>query len=567
MPRRRATSRPVTFVAAVVGGVLGMSFGSGCHDRPARHDIPAAGRLDPELEGVDDVVVRVMSQLCIGAGVLAVARDGEVLAARGYGYRDGPPSRECAFGRDRFAGGATVEPDTPMRIGSVGKNIGAILLRQVLRDALVAAGLPADDAAIEALPLVGGPLRLLPPRIEETLLGQRAPVFAIGGDCDARADPRWRDVTIGHLLSHRAGLPLAGPDLLSGDRLQVLRELWSREALAAEQAALAPPSRAIRQGPGRDGYFVAPPELAEGVLALGSTCLRSDPGASARYSNLGFDVLSLVAATVSGRDEVARGGDVESHHDSLLDSLLRDELGLTSGRVSRHGIGLSHPYPEARDPAEPRYRMWTPGRRTYYPEYDDPKRPYCILGGDGRCTFDEWRDRRRPVNYAWERRRVPLSYEWIGAPVSTGLLAAEAPVLLELLERYWLGRVMPGGHDDGTPFYGRSRELFDSPVNRQHGGNLGGATAWVGQFVGMPVDYAVVALAPDTGRYDFGAATGTARCTSIPAGVDVVVAFNQSYSQDCHRDSEVCGAAYDLWRSLLIEALCEVDWDRAGAGP
>ncbi|WP_170136201.1 serine hydrolase domain-containing protein [Nannocystis exedens] len=562
MPRRRATSR---LAALVAGLALGMSFGSGCHgDRPARHDIPADGPLDPALEGVDDVVVRVMSQLCIGAGVLAIARDGEVVAARGYGFRDGPPSRECASRRDRFAGGATTLPDTPMRIGSVGKNIGAILVRRVLRDALAAEGLPADDAAIEALPLVGGPLRLLPPRIEETLLGPRAPAFATGGDCDARADPRWREVTIGHLLSHRAGLPGAGPDLLAGDRLQALRELWTREALAAEQAALMPPRRAIRQGPGRDGYFVAPPELAEGVLALGSTCLRSDPGARASYSNLGFDVLSLVAATVGGRLEVARGGDLESHDGSLLDAFLRDELGLAAGRASRHGISLSHPYLEARDPAEPRYRMWTPGRRTYYPEYDDPKRPYCILQGDGRCTFDEWRERGRPVNYAWERERLPLSYEWIGAPVSTGLLAAEAPVLLEIVGRYWLGRVMPGGHDDGAPFYGRSRALHQSPVNRQHGGNLAGATAWAGQFVGAPVDYAVVPLAAGSGRYDFAVATESARCTAIPAGVDVVVAFNQSYSQDCHLDGEVCGAAYDLWRSLLVEALCEVDWDRVG---
>lgn len=544
-----------------------MSLETGCYgDRPARHDIPAAGPLDPALLGVDDVMIRVMSQLCIGAGVLAIARDGEVLAARGYGHHDGPPSRECAFVRDRFVGGATIEPDTPMRIGSVGKNIGAILVRRALRDALEVAGLPDDDAAIEALPLVGGPLRLLPPRIEETLLGERAPAFTIDGSaCNERADPRWRDVTIGHLLSHRAGLPGAGPDILVGDRLQALRGLWTRESLVREQSSLAPPADALCKRRGHDGFFIPPPDLPDTVLALGSTCLRADPGAGARYSNLGFDILAMVATHVGGRLEVPRGGDLDSHTDSLLDLFLRDELALDAGRASRHGISLSHPFAAARDPAEPRYRKWTPARN-YYPNYDDRKRPYCTLQADGRCLIDRCRERGRPFNYQWERRPVPLSYEWIGVPVSTGLLAAEAPVLLEVLRRYWLGRVMAGGHDDGAPFYGRSRALHASPVNRQHGGNLDGATAWVAQFVGAPVDHDIVPLEDDSGRYDFAASFERARCSTIPPGVDLVIAFNQSYSQDCHLDDD-CDVAYGAWRSLILAALCEVDWDRVGADP
>lgn len=54
-----------------------------------------SGFVDPALAGIDDVMVRLVSQLCVGAAVLAIARDGELVAARGYGYLDGPPSTEA----------------------------------------------------------------------------------------------------------------------------------------------------------------------------------------------------------------------------------------------------------------------------------------------------------------------------------------------------------------------------------------------------------------------------------------------------------------------------------------
>lgn len=123
---------------------------------------PATGERVPELSIFDDVMIEHMDDHGIGAGVLALRRNGETVLERGYGWAD----------RNRTT---PVEPDAVFRIGSVSK-----LFTQALTLRLIESGALRLDQRV--YPLVG-----------------------IDPPSGALADERVREITVEHLLSHTAG--------------------------------------------------------------------------------------------------------------------------------------------------------------------------------------------------------------------------------------------------------------------------------------------------------------------------------------------------------------------------
>jgi N-acyl-D-amino-acid deacylase len=139
------------------------------HDRPLLGDdasnmkpIAVSGVAAPEMAALDEMMTALMRKWNVPGGAMAVAKEGKLVFAHGYGWAD----------RDA---GTPVEPDSLFRIASISKPVtaAAILL-------LVEQGrLSLDAKALDVLksPIVEGKIQ----------------------------DQRWRQITIRQLLAHTAG--------------------------------------------------------------------------------------------------------------------------------------------------------------------------------------------------------------------------------------------------------------------------------------------------------------------------------------------------------------------------
>lgn len=126
-------------------------------------EVVATGRVVPDLAPFDRAMAQLLDRWEYPGGALAVARDGRLVYARGFGFAD----------KDART---PVEPDTLFRAASLSKPITAIVVLKLVE--LGRFGL--DD-------------RILP------LLGERGPRV------DRIRDLRVRDITIRHLLHHTGG--------------------------------------------------------------------------------------------------------------------------------------------------------------------------------------------------------------------------------------------------------------------------------------------------------------------------------------------------------------------------
>jgi N-acyl-D-amino-acid deacylase len=125
--------------------------------------IPTTGDSRPELAGLDRAVVETMQRYGIPGASLAVARNGSLVLARGYGWAD----------RDARV---HVQPTTLFALASVSKSL----------------------TAVTVLKLVEGGRLDLDARVFELLRDIRP----LDGD---RPDPRIRQIKVRHLLYHSGG--------------------------------------------------------------------------------------------------------------------------------------------------------------------------------------------------------------------------------------------------------------------------------------------------------------------------------------------------------------------------
>lgn len=133
-------------------------------------ELPITGQQVPALAGFDETMVSFIEEFEIGAGALGVARDGEVVLERGYGWADEAETTETA-------------PDSFFRIGSISKS----LTRAAVYELVEGSELSYEEPV---LPL----LSVDPP----------------GGE---PADERFGEITVRDLVDHRAGLtPSRNPE-------------------------------------------------------------------------------------------------------------------------------------------------------------------------------------------------------------------------------------------------------------------------------------------------------------------------------------------------------------------
>lgn len=167
MPRRRLVNYVSLLIAALACSCL-----SGQEPEPEAKPRPTAGDEVAQFAAVDAWMQEFMQSKKIPGGSLAIAIDGEIKLARGYGYAD----REQE---------SPVQPDSLFRIASISKPITAVAVLK-----LVDVGkLKLDDKIVELLKLSPHP-GPLPQGARESR-----------GDYD----PWWNEVTLHHLLTHTGG--------------------------------------------------------------------------------------------------------------------------------------------------------------------------------------------------------------------------------------------------------------------------------------------------------------------------------------------------------------------------
>jgi CubicO group peptidase (beta-lactamase class C family) len=161
MMRTRSTRREWLMGAAAVA----LGPGSVALGQPGPGRIPITGRAMPRLKRFDSVMTELIDKHGFPGASLAMAKDGRLVFARGYGFAD--VKRRAA-----------VRPAMQFGIGSVSKSITAVAVLKLFE----AGRLRLDDRAFEIL----GDLR--PP-------------------AGATVDPRRRRITVRMLLNHSSGYP------------------------------------------------------------------------------------------------------------------------------------------------------------------------------------------------------------------------------------------------------------------------------------------------------------------------------------------------------------------------
>jgi N-acyl-D-amino-acid deacylase len=129
-----------------------------------RNDPPVTGRAEPKLAAFDRLMLSFLKEHQVPGAALAIARNGRLVYARGFGYADVEKKRP-------------VEPEALFRIASVSKPLTAAAVLQLQERGK----LRLDDPAFEMLGFT--------------------PILEDG----AKQDPRLRKVTIRQLLHHTGG--------------------------------------------------------------------------------------------------------------------------------------------------------------------------------------------------------------------------------------------------------------------------------------------------------------------------------------------------------------------------
>jgi CubicO group peptidase (beta-lactamase class C family) len=130
----------------------------------ANGQIPITGNPQPSLAAFDRMMVQFLQQHHAVGASLAIARNGQLVYARGFGWAD----REAQ---------QPVQPQSLFRLASVSKSITAVAIMRLVQDGV----LHLDD---HPFPILG-----LPPLIQPGV----------------RPDPRLNQITVLQLLQHRGG--------------------------------------------------------------------------------------------------------------------------------------------------------------------------------------------------------------------------------------------------------------------------------------------------------------------------------------------------------------------------
>lgn len=572
-----------------------IDHGEACAASDCAPEVPMTGDASPAFAELDTAMRQFMKFRCVGAGVLSVSLRGRRIYKRGFGRMAGPAAPDmpgcndgAMAGRDPFQpDAAPVLPDTPIRLGSVTKFLTAAMARELVAARIAERGLQ-DVYPTPSHARLGDPaLGLLPDAILDAIAGDACgPVTVDDGvtppcerTCGASGvDVRWREVTLGDLLAHTAGLP---PEAASWGGSTVpnfgaLRGHTREDDWADEDAALRAryPEFAAdiertrgwlqgRLGPGERVYFVSRYDRRdtdpqrEWLSVYLTRCLARDPAGATDeghfkgpYSNTHYAILDSVVAHLGvGGRYAAEAGHPALHADSQLRAFL-DALGVDGGVTSveaifRNPAAAGVPGPELL----PEPRSWDAGEGTYQPTDWEDKRPYCVWRGD-RCDFTPWltdKSTRPRWDFAGLPARVEASQASQALTTGTGALSAEAPALLRIAGVYALG--------DDDILQGRRRDACGGACDfvMDKSGGLGGGRAYAISLHEGTRSIQLPGLAPDGRLSERGPRVDVVVTEHADVDIAVMVAQNA--------DGKPSGTVeYSDLDEVVRYGLTRVDW-------
>ena len=280
--------------------------------------IPARGVPVPCLKVFDDVMRYCMAAANIPAGTLAMMRDGVVVYERGFGWHDQERTQ-------------IVPHDALMRLASVTKPFTATAIRTLIDSGAISLTNRVFDVGQPG----GGILDLAPfPSLSDARIG---------------------DITVDHLLQHRAGW----------DRNTVGDFDFSDYAAAAAMGQPMPISRVDRMR-----FILGQP-------------LQFTPGTQYAYSNIGYDTLGLIVEEVTGQP-----------YEQYLQEEVLDPLGISPDDLMQGRTRW-----EDRNPREPFYDAL----------FDSP----CVFDPEGawvRQPYGDWNHESYESNGALISAASPVLY-------------------------------------------------------------------------------------------------------------------------------------------------------------
>lgn len=206
--------------------------------------IPVTGPDAPGVRLLDEVMLNAMKRIGYSAASMAVATRGTMVYSRGYGWMDKEKK-------------VPTQPSTMIGIASCEKPITAAAIRRLARE--------------EKLSLDAGLFDLLKIKPQGQVI-----------------DPRMMQITLRHLLEHKAGW---GADPVS-KAAEVARQKGFQEPVPIDSKAWLP-------DPSKNPI---PMETFLGFVM--TQRLQNDPGTKSEYCNFGYDTLRHVITKVTGQSYI-----------------------------------------------------------------------------------------------------------------------------------------------------------------------------------------------------------------------------------------------------------------------
>lgn len=496
-----------------------------------------------ELASFDQAMTDYMKGRGIRAGVLAVAKDGQIVLSRGYGYMDKGVDAD-PFVHDE-GGTGLVSPSTPMRLASVTKPITAAAVREALADEQLETSLAAMPWVDASLGDANTSLAELyfpytpdghPYYIETNTTNAYENCLDLPQD--GTPDSRWNDITIQHLLAHEGGFDRGlSPSPRWNGLFAPPPSLSDTSYLATTSDPNFKPAMMMFDLATATGLdFSGPLRPKALVQYMAGLCLAFTPGTRDAYSNFGYTLLGRVLEGLHG-EKWSPGNGVNRRYGwgpyiEIIDDFLAGH-GITSG-IRAGGTGsFSSENPDHITSDEPYYRYLN----------DDGSEPtYLNVGG----TFGV---APNGDMYFGPPAGVPAPYGGFSMQTmeAHGGLVATAPALLKFMRQF---RLAPSANygDIGVP-----REST-TIGGASHSGLLPGTYTLAWQVAAGDKTYTVplpLGAWSQTGAGTFVVSANTS-CT-LPPGIDIVALFSQSRDPKDHDVSE-----YGRISHFLGKAACEV---------
>ncbi|MCR9197273.1 MAG: beta-lactamase family protein [Planctomycetaceae bacterium] len=347
--------------------------------------LPETGGTQPRFAQLDTFFHEFLQEHHAAGLAVAIAKDGRLKYSRAFGYAD-------------VAARMPMQPDTQMRVASLSKPITAIAALRLIEQKKL--------------------------QLDECVL----PILERGGfRLTARADVRWKDITVRHLLQHSGG--------------------WDRDQSGDPMFKVVEVTRALE--------LPRPARQTDILRYQLQQPLDFSPGSRYAYSNFGYSVLGRVMEIVSGED-----------YEPLMQRLLLQPCGMQKTALGKTRSG-------DRLRAEARY----------YPQTGKPHTPFwlAVPATKVRRTSDDFQRVSEPYG-RWDLEVMDAHGGWVStAPDLLRLLSQtesqQSPLVSEASRRQMV-KAPDYADPSRTVWYGLGWQVREKRSPDEVGRILDGCNIW-----------------------------------------------------------------------------------------